>query len=125
MADNEASREDRQLPASERRLQKARDEGRVARSRDLGHFVTLGSALLAAVALGPSIARETIAMVRNGLRFERPAALSADRLPEFFASLGSEALVAVLALVAILAVASIAATVIPGGVGRGHNALFA
>ena len=116
MADNEASREDRQLPASERRLQKARDEGRVARSRDLGHFVTLGSALLAAVALGPSIARETIAMVRNGLRFERPAALSADRLPEFFASLGSEALVAVLALVAILAVASIAATVIPGGV---------
>jgi flagellar biosynthetic protein FlhB len=115
MADNEASREDRQLPASERRLQKAREEGRVARSRDFGHFMVLGSALLAAVALGPSIARETIAMVRNGLRFERPPALSADRLPEMFASLGSEALVVVLTLAATLSVAAIAASMIPGG----------
>lgn len=115
MADHEASREDRQLPASERRLQKAREEGRVARSRDFGHFVVLGSALLAALALGPSIARETIAMVRNGLQFERPGTLSADRLPQLFASLGGDAFTVVLVLVAGLAVAAIAASLVPGG----------
>lgn len=115
MADHEASREDRQLPASERRLQKAREEGRVARSRDFGHFVVLGSALLAALALGPSIARETIAMVRNGLQFERPGTLSADRLPQLFTSLGGDAFTVVLVLVAGLAVAAIVASLVPGG----------
>ncbi len=115
MADNDVSREDRQLPASERRLQKAREDGRVARSRDLGHFVVLGSALLAAVALGPSLAREAIAMVRNGLRFERLHELSPERLPTLFASIGLDALMAALPLVAGLAAAAIASTLVPGG----------
>ena len=46
MADSEASRDDRQLAPSERRLQKARAEGNVARSRDVGHALVLGAALL-------------------------------------------------------------------------------
>jgi flagellar biosynthetic protein FlhB len=50
MADNSA--QDKDLPASPRRLQKARADGQVARSQDLGHFAAIagGSALLVVVA---------------------------------------------------------------------------
>ncbi|HMM51045.1 MAG: flagellar type III secretion system protein FlhB [Burkholderiales bacterium] len=116
MADTEASREDRQLPASERRVQKAREDGRVARSRDLGHFAVLGAALAGAAAIGPTMARDTVAMVRSALVFEREAAMSAGRLPEILASLGADAIGAALPLVAGLCAVAIAATMIPGGV---------
>lgn len=123
MAENEASREDRQLPASERRLQKAREEGQVARSRDFGHFVVLGSALLATMALGPTVARESIGMVRSALRFGRPEGLTPERLPAIFANVGADALVAALALAAVLAAAAVAATTIPGGIALSGKAL--
>ncbi len=115
MADSEASREDRQLPASERRLQKAREDGRVARSRDLGHFAVLGAALIGAAAIGPSMARETISMVRSALSFERDAAMTVQRLPGVVAELGADAALATLPLVGGLAIVAIAATLIPGG----------
>ncbi len=116
MADTEASREDRQLPASERRIRKAREDGRVARSRDLVHFAVLGAALAGGAAIGPSMARETIAMVRSALVFERETAMSAGRMPEVLASLGADAIGAALPLVAGLCAVAIAATTIPGGV---------
>ncbi len=116
MADNDASREDRQLPASERRLQKAREEGRVPRSRDFGHFAMLGGALLAAAALGPGLAQASIEMVRDAMRFGRPEALAAERLPLLFASVGLDAFLALLPLLGAFALAAIAASAIPGGV---------
>ena len=45
MADNA----DRNLPASAKKIRKARQEGNVPRSRDLGHFVAMG---LAAASVG-------------------------------------------------------------------------
>lgn len=116
MADNDVSREDRQLPASERRLQKAREEGRVARSRDFGHFAMLGGALLAASALGPSLAQASIAMVRDAMRFGRPDTLAPERLPQVFASIGLDAFLALLPFLGALMLAAIAANTIPGGV---------
>ncbi|MDE1950374.1 MAG: EscU/YscU/HrcU family type III secretion system export apparatus switch protein, partial [Burkholderiales bacterium] len=35
--------QDRHLPASARKIEKARGEGQVARSRDLGHLAALGA----------------------------------------------------------------------------------
>lgn len=123
MADNDVSREDRQLPASERRLQKAREEGRVARSRDFGHFAMLGCALLAATAFGPALAGASIEMVRNALRFGRPEALAAERLPTVFAALGLDALLALLPFLGALALAAIAASAVPGGILLSEQAL--
>jgi flagellar biosynthetic protein FlhB len=116
MADNDASREDRQLPASERKLQKAREEGRVARSRDLGHFFVVGSALMAALALGPGLARATIEMIGTSLRFDRAAALDGDRLPAYFAAQGGDALLAMLPLTGAVVAGVVLASVVPGGV---------
>lgn len=47
------SSQDRNLPASERKLQKARDDGQVSRSRDLSHLAVLGTGALSLVTLAP------------------------------------------------------------------------
>lgn len=49
----EQSSQDRNLPASERKLKKARDDGQVARSRDLSHLAVLGVGALSLTALAP------------------------------------------------------------------------
>lgn len=49
----ESSSQDRNLPASERKLQKARDDGQVARSRDLSHLAVLGGGAVALMVLAP------------------------------------------------------------------------
>jgi flagellar biosynthetic protein FlhB len=47
------SSQDRNLPASEQKLRKARSEGQVSRSRDLSHLAVLGTGALAVLALAP------------------------------------------------------------------------
>jgi flagellar biosynthetic protein FlhB len=71
MADSNA--QDKNLPASQRKLDKARAEGQVARSRDLGHFtaVAAGGALL--VALAPSLSGWLKNLLMQGLRFDATA----------------------------------------------------
>lgn len=49
----ESSSQDRNLPASERKLQKARSDGQVARSTDLTHLAVLGAAAAAVMTLSP------------------------------------------------------------------------
>jgi flagellar biosynthetic protein FlhB len=49
----ESSSQDRNLPASERKLQKARDDGQVSRSRDLSHLAVLGTGALSLMTLAP------------------------------------------------------------------------
>lgn len=85
MADQGA--QDRNLPASERKLRKAREDGQVARSRDLGHFAAVGAALMFFAALAPEAATRLRTLLASGLRFDhdavaRPAAML-ERLGEF------------------------------------------
>ncbi|WP_342131919.1 EscU/YscU/HrcU family type III secretion system export apparatus switch protein [Hydrogenophaga sp. OTU3427] len=49
----DSSTQDRNLPASERRLQKAREDGQAPRSRDLTHLVVLGGGMVLLSALTP------------------------------------------------------------------------
>ncbi len=51
----ESSSQDRRLPASERKLRKAREDGQVSRSTDLSHLAVLGSGALALLALAPTL----------------------------------------------------------------------
>ncbi len=48
----ESSSQDRNLPASARKLQKARSDGQVTRSRDLAHLVALGTGALCLLSFG-------------------------------------------------------------------------
>ncbi|MGZ5891889.1 MAG: EscU/YscU/HrcU family type III secretion system export apparatus switch protein, partial [Caldimonas sp.] len=69
MADTSA--QDKNLPASQRKLDKARAEGQVARSVHLGHFAAIagGSALL--VAAAPLVAAGLRDALAASLRFDR------------------------------------------------------
>lgn len=51
----DSSSQDRNLPASERKLQKARDDGQVARSRELSHLAVLGGGAVCLIALAPTM----------------------------------------------------------------------
>jgi len=62
--------EDRTLPATPRRIEKAREEGQVARSRDLGHFAVLGSGIALLTAFAPEITRWLQQALASGLRFD-------------------------------------------------------
>jgi flagellar biosynthetic protein FlhB len=51
----ESGSQDRNLPASQRKLQKARDDGQVSRSEDLSHLAVLGAGGLAVLLLAPRL----------------------------------------------------------------------
>ena len=107
--------QDRHLPASARKLQKARTEGQVARSRDLGHLAALGAGGALLVAFAPQLTAWLARLIEQGLRFDavtlaRPGAMS-ERLGA--AALGM--LLAVLPFGAAIALISAAASVLAGG----------
>ena len=49
------SSQERNLPATERKLQKARTDGQAARSRDLSHLAILGTGALVMLGLAPQL----------------------------------------------------------------------
>jgi len=85
MADADA--QNRNLPASQRKLQKARAEGQVPRSRDLGHFAALAAGGLGLAWVLPGVAAWLQNVLGNALRL-RPGAANdpafmAQRLAEW------------------------------------------
>ena len=107
--------QDRHLPASARKLQKARTEGQVARSRDLGHLAAMGAGGALLIAFAPQLTAWLARLIEQGLRFDaatlaRPGAMS-ERLGA--AALGM--LLAVLPFGAAIALISAAASVLAGG----------
>ena len=75
-----SSAQDKNLPASARKLDKAREDGQVARSRDLGHFTAIagGGAVLAAIA--PQVAGWLRDALARSLHFDRAQALGTDAM---------------------------------------------
>jgi flagellar biosynthetic protein FlhB len=63
--------QDRTLPASPRKIEKARKEGQVPRSRDLGHFAALAAAVAVLLATAPALAGFLRNALERGLRFDR------------------------------------------------------
>ena len=64
------SPQDRHLPASERKIRKAREEGQLARSRDLGHLAALAVGVGLLVALAPLIGDRLLRLLARGLSFD-------------------------------------------------------
>ena len=75
-----SSAQDKNFPASPRKLEKARAEGQVARSRDLGHFAAIGGGGAALLVAAPHVSdwlRESLA---RSLRFDGAQALRDDAM---------------------------------------------
>ncbi|MBT9507697.1 EscU/YscU/HrcU family type III secretion system export apparatus switch protein [Rhodoferax sp.] len=69
----ESSSQDRNLPASERKLKKARDDGQVTRSRDLSHLAVLGAGALGLMALAPLMFERLKLQLSQQLAFDASA----------------------------------------------------
>lgn len=74
------SAQDKTLPASPRKLAKAREEGQVARSRDLGHFAAIAGGGIALVAVVPQASVWLKDGLARSLRFDRASALGNDAM---------------------------------------------
>jgi len=79
-----ANDQDRNLPASQRKLDKARADGQVVRSRDLGHFAAVAVGGAGLVVLAPQASTWLSKMLAGGLSFDlksvQNTGFMADRL---------------------------------------------
>ncbi len=90
MADNDA--QDRNLPASARRLKKAREDGNVPRSRDLGHFAALTAGGFGLVVMTPTLIAWLQGGLTRSLSFDAGARLGPSAMFERLADLTGMAL---------------------------------
>jgi flagellar biosynthesis protein FlhB len=107
--------QDRHLPASARKIQKAREDGQVARSRDLGHFAVMagGGALLVMAAAPASGWLQQL--VAHGLSFDAKSLAGAQPMTERLGEATLRMLALVLPMGAALWLVAAAAGVLCGG----------
>ena len=113
MADTSA--QDRNLPASQRKLQRAREEGQIARSRDLSHFAAIAAGGAALVAFGPAAARALQQALAAALRFDAAALATPAAMGERMAALAPLFLAFVAPLGALMMVVALAGALAGGG----------
>ncbi len=102
-------------PASPQRLEKARDEGQVARSRELVTFAMLVTALGGLWAMGETIGGHFGSAMRDGLQFERTSAFDASHMMVHAEGAVVHALQALLPLLVMMLVAALLAPMLLGG----------
>jgi len=110
-----ADSQDRNLPASPRRITKAREDGQVARSRDLAHLLPMAAGAAALVMLAPMATHAAGQLLSAGLRFDANALASPQGMLQSLSQQGQRLLAVLLPLGVGLAVAAVAAAVLSGG----------
>jgi flagellar biosynthetic protein FlhB len=107
--------QDRNLPASARKIRRARGDGQVARSRDLSHFAAIaaGGALL--VAFAADLGGWLQQLLAEGLRFDHHALDDPLQMVERLAVLGLRMLAVVVPIGLAMSVVAIGAGVAAGG----------
>lgn len=111
----EESDQERSFAATPRREEQAREEGQVARSRELGTSLVLVAAAAALWWLGPSTADSFGQLLRAGLAFDHASSLDAKNMLQRLNGLSWQALALVLPWLAILSLAACAGGVAMGG----------
>lgn len=107
--------QDKKLPASARKIQKARRDGQVARSRDLAHLSALGVGGVLLVSMAPLVTGWLHELLVRGLSFDAAALADPRLMPERLADLALRLLALVLPLGITIAVVASLASVLAGG----------
>ena len=102
-------------PASPRRLEKAHEEGQVARSRELVTFVMLTTGVIALWTTGEMMGGHFGSALRNGLQFERASAFDASHMMTQAGVAVIHALRALMPLLVMMLVAALVAPMMLGG----------
>lgn len=115
MSDSETSKEDRQLPATERRLAQAREDGQVVRSKDLGHLVVIGVLITLLMALGPWLGSQALDLVAVALRLNHADMFEPAHMLQRVSHTGWSGGLIALPVVAVLALLTAGTTIAVGG----------
>jgi flagellar biosynthesis protein FlhB len=113
MSDDSA--QDKQLPATARKLQKAKEEGQVVRSKDLGHFLVVLAATGVLMGLTPVWMNHMQKLLHAGLRFDARTVASPEMMVQRLNEWSLEGLLVVLPFAAGIMLAAVAASVLAGG----------
>ncbi|WP_287814710.1 flagellar biosynthesis protein FlhB [Achromobacter sp.] len=102
--------------ASPRRLEKAREEGQIARSRELGTFMMLAAGVAAIWAGGGTIYQGLSGVLRNGLAFDQRVVADPGVMVEQAVNGFGHALMVILPIFGLLAVIAVLSSVLLGGI---------
>ena len=111
----EQSSQDRNLPASEQKLKKARDDGQVARSRDLSHLAVLGTGAISLMALAPTMFDQLKLHLGRQLSFDAAALTQQNTMLERLQDMAMTGLVGCVIFAAITTVVAMLSAVSTGG----------
>ena len=75
MAENQNDSQDRELEPTERRIQRAREQGQLPQSRDITTFALLLGFIIFLLTAGPYLMRQLVIMMQSGLQFSKPLTL--------------------------------------------------
>jgi flagellar biosynthetic protein FlhB len=112
MADND---QDRKLPASQRKIKRARGEGQVARSRELGHFGAITAIVALLGALAPTVAHWLAQMLGDGLRFDHELVARPGAMAQRLGELAQHLVLVLVPLFCIMAGVAVAGGMLAGG----------
>lgn len=111
----ESSSQDKQLPATQRKLDQARKEGQVARSRDLSHLAVVGTGAVALLLLAPTAFEQTRRALAAALRFNAHALASPETMVERLSQLAGLGLLLCVVFGGIVVLAAVCSAVAAGG----------
>ena len=82
MAENQNDSQERELEPTERRIQRAREQGQLPQSRDITTFALLLGFIIFILTAGPLLMRQLVIMMQSGLQFSKPITL-VDHISEW------------------------------------------
>ncbi|WP_286851377.1 EscU/YscU/HrcU family type III secretion system export apparatus switch protein, partial [Hydrogenophaga sp. 70-12] len=112
----DSSSQDKNLPATPQRLKKARDDGQVARSKDLSNLAVLGGGMLVLFGLAPTgfaRMRDTLA---GQLRFDNASVRTPELMLQRLSDNAAQALIVYLPLGLLVIALAVVALIAAGSV---------
>ena len=107
--------QDRNLPASQRKLNRARDEGQVSRSEDLSHFAVIVAGSLGVVLLAPHLFDLLQTHLAQQLSFDASTLSNINTMLTRLGDNSNLAMMSCATFASLIAVAVVAAALISGG----------
>jgi flagellar biosynthetic protein FlhB len=111
----ESTSQDRNLPASQRKLDRAREDGQVTRSRDLSHLAVLGAGGLGIMALTPLMFEQLKLQTGRQLRFDASVMADPADMLQRLGQMVGVGLTGCVVFAAIVSLAAVLSTVAAGG----------
>lgn len=106
---------ERSYPATPRRIEQAREQGQVARSRELTAAAVALVAGIGMSSLGPQFVRQCLVLMHDGLNLDRSAAFTDDRMAGSLLAMSTAMVAALTPLLGVILVATLAGPLLLSG----------